>query len=456
MKYFVFSIAALGVPPLACLLALNSKWSKYVIWGMLVALCFYQGTAINFFSHEGYRGTARGMEVSIIYLFAAALLMVSAIKFRFPGLFPTTGSKLYLLYFLLCLPSWGAAENTLYCWLETWKMIMLYLVYLSVRAYLNMTDNMNTIVRGFSVVVIWNFLMIVKAHLMGDYQPHGIFPHQNSMVMAMHMLGNVYFAFYIGRGARRHPFMVVSFVLAAGSLVRSYSRAGIAIMPVSYAITMFAIWLKSPDVTIARLCRRIAPLAVLGLVGLAAMLPRIIERFNTAPEASKNTRIELAQCAAEMIRDEPWRGVGINNWGIKINPPYEYAERAGREPNRGEDFRDGIVETVYLLVGAECGIPALAAMILWFLYYLVLAFRLIKRLSGTWLSCIPAGMVGGLFACYLQSCLEWVLRQQINLVILMFFFAMLDHLLVNYRPGAMTAGLDKGRTRNEKQPAPAV
>ena len=53
-----------------------------------------------------------------------------------------------------------------------------------------------------------------------------------------------------------------------------------------------------------------------------------------------------------MILDEPWRGVGINNWGIKINPPYEYAERAGRNRNRGDDFKDGIVETVYLLVGA--------------------------------------------------------------------------------------------------------
>ncbi len=25
-----------------------------------------------------------------------------------------------------------------------------------------------------------------------------------------------------------------------------------------------------------------------------------------------------------MMADEPWRGVGINNWGIKINPPYDY------------------------------------------------------------------------------------------------------------------------------------
>ena len=178
----------------------------------------------------------------------------------------------------------------------------------------------------------------------------------------------------------------------------------------------------------SRLFRRVVPLAVVGLVGLAAMLPRIIERFESAPEASKNTRIELALCAKEMIMDEPWRGVGINNWGIKINPPYDYAERAGHVTNRGEDFMDGIVETVYLLVGAECGIPALVAMVVWFLYYLVLCLRLVKKLKGTPYVAIPAGLAGGLVACYLQSCLEWVLRQQMNLILLMFFFALLDHL----------------------------
>ena len=185
------------------------------------------------------------------------------------------------------------------------------------------------------------------------------------------------------------------------------------------------------DIPKRRVFLRILPIAVVGFIGLAAMLPRIIERFSEAPEASKSTRVELALCAKEMMADEPWRGVGINNWGIKINPPYEYAERAGRNTNRDEEFRDGIVETVYLLVGAECGIPALAAMLVWFFYYLLIACRLVKKLKGTPYAAIPAGLAGGLVACYLQSCLEWVLRQQMNLILLMIFFAVLDHLNKN-------------------------
>jgi len=70
-------------------------------------------------------------------------------------------------------------------------------------------------------------------------------------------------------------------------------------------------------------------------------------------------------------------------------------------------------------------------MILWFLWYLLLCVRLVKKLRGTPYAAIPAGLAGGLIACYLQSCLEWVLRQQMNLILLMVFFAIIDYLSAN-------------------------
>ena len=431
MKYAVFAIAMMGVPPLAFIISLNRSWMKYAVWAMIAALAAYQGTAINFFSNEWYRGTSRGMEVSVVYLFAAAMLITAMIKRRSPKFVPSAGAALFVIYFALCLPSWTSAENTLFSWMEIWKMIMLYMTYLSVRAYLNVTDDVKSVVRGLAVFVVFNFLLIVKDHVSGVYQPHGVFPHQNGLAMAMHLFANLFFAYFLAGGWRGSKLNILAFVAASACIVRTYSRGAIAIMPLSFAITFALVAFIGSRAPKSRLFRRVMPLAIVGLAGLAAMLPRIIERFETAPEASKNTRVELAHCAQEMIIDEPWRGVGINNWGIKINPPYDYAERAGRITNRGEDFRDGIVETVYLLVGAECGIPALVAMLAWFFYYLMLCLRLVKRLRGTSYLAIPAGIAGGLVACYLQSCLEWVLRQQMNLILLMFFFAVLDHLHKN-------------------------
>ena len=439
MKYAVFFLALLAMPPLGVALSFNRRWMKYAIWAMIGALAVYQGTAINFFSYEEYRGSSRGMEVSIVYLLAVALLIASAVKRKMPKLAPSWGAALFLIYFVLCLPSWSAAENTLYSWMEIWKMIMLYITYLSIRAYLNVTDDVKSLVKGLAVFAIFNFLLVVKDHFSGVYQPHGVFPHQNGLAMAMHLFSNMFFASVLVEGWRRSWLNVAAFVAAAVCIVRTYSRGALAMVPIAFFVTFVLSILSAPHRKRLGMLTRLAPIAIVGMIGLAVMLPRIIERFVSAPEASKNTRVELALCAKEMIIDEPWRGIGINNWGIKINSPYEYAERAGRVTNRGEDFKDGIVETVYLLVCAECGIPALLAMVLWFLSYLFLGLKLTKKFAGTRYAAIPAGLTGGFVALYLQSCLEWTLRMQMNLILLFIFYALLDHM--NASSGRLLAQL---------------
>ena len=433
MKYFVFLIALAGVPPLIFLLHINQRWMKYLFWLMVMAMCLYIPTSINFFSNESYRGSARGMEVSLIHLLSFAVLGVLMLRRRVHGFLPEWGYWIYIIYFLLCLPSLTQAEDLLISWYEVWKMIMLFFFYLAVYHYLRTTDDLKTVIGGLAVFVLINFIMVVRSHLAGVYQPGGVFPHQNSMAIAMHLLGALFFAHYLMNGTRTafDKLCLAAFVCAAAATLRSYSRVAIALMGVTYGVTAMACLVRggSPFQKL----RRMVPLAIVGAIGVAAMLPRIIERFLHAPEASGNTRVELALCAKEMIMDKPLTGVGINNWGIKINSPYDYAERAGRFPDRGEDFRDGIVETVYLLVGAECGVPALLAMLLWFLWYWVSCLRLLKRLKNTRYFFLPAGLLGGLTAAYAQSCFEWVLRQQLNLICIMFLFATLSYLNTRWR-----------------------
>ena len=45
---------------------------------------------------------------------------------------------------------------------------------------------------------------------------------------------------------------------------------------------------------------------------------------------------------------------------------------------------------------------------------------------------IPVGIVGGLTAIYLQSTLEWVMKQQVNFIQMMMLFAVLS-ILWKYR-----------------------
>ena len=279
MKYAVFFLALLAMPPYGVALSLNRRWMKYAVWGMIGALAVYQGTAINFFSYEEYRGSSRGMEISIVYLLAFALLVAAALKRRLPKVIPSFGAFLYVVYFFLCLPSYGAAENTLFCWMETWKMIMLYLVYLAVRAYLDMTDNARALVQGLAGFAIWNFLLIVKDHLSGVYQPHGSFPHQNGLAMGMHLFANLFFGVYLVSGWRRSWLSVAGFVAATACIVRTYSRGALAMVPVSFFVTFVLSFFSAPHGRKLGLLARIVPIAAVGMVGLALMLPRIIERF---------------------------------------------------------------------------------------------------------------------------------------------------------------------------------
>jgi O-antigen ligase len=210
----------------------------------------------------------------------------------------------------------------------------------------------------------------------------------------------------------------------------SYSRGAFAVMPFGYGITLLVCLLDRRHAM--RTFRRLLPIALVALLGVFAILPRIVQRFATAPKASGDTRVELAYCAWEMIKDEPLRGVGINNWSLKMDAEHPYQDNASKIVGRELDYT-GIVETVYLLVGAECGIPALVAMLVWFGWYWVSCVKLLRRLMRTRWYFVPAGILGGLTANYMQSVLEWVLRQQMNIICLLFMFAIISYLNTDWR-----------------------
>lgn len=425
MKYLIFLIAFMGVLPLGYILTLNRKYMRCAFLAVLLPVMMFNQVSINFFSHETYRGTSRGMEVSLVYLIALAMLIGMWILYRKKPLLPDTGSKIYLVYFLLCIPSLINAENTLFCWFEIWKMIMMYIVFLCTYYYLYHTRDFNTVMIGFGIVATVTFLTVVFQHVKGIHQANGLFPHQNSMGMYMCLIAPVFFAYYFNRNKGWKRFLFAGFFLAASAAcMRTYSRGAMVCLPFGCMITAI---LSLRYQFHMRKIQILLPIALLCFFGALLLLPNIIKRFENAPKESLMTRQYLAASAWNMMKDKPFAGVGLNNWGIKINPPYPYCEYRYEAPKRfAKEFKEGIVETSYLLVGAECGFPALAAFLAWLGYYYVAACKLVKKLRRTELFYIPVGIVGGLSAVYLQSTLEWVMKQQVNFIQMMMLFAALS------------------------------
>ena len=432
MKYICFIFAVLGIVPSAMILACDRALMRLAMLGLIIPLLMFNSSAINFFSKEFYRGTSRGMEISIIYIVAVIILLALSLRNgRLVNLFPDWGSRIYLLYFAWSLNSLQNAGSMSVSFFELWKMVMIYLVFLAVYHYLEFSNgDFDIILYGIGIVVGVNFLMIVYQHLIGIYQVRGVFPHQNSLAMYMLVVSLIFFSRYFNNveGWRSRLFFLL-FALSSATLIRTYSRGAIACFPLAALMTLLCSirW----HLTMRKLYI-MASLTIIGAIGVSAFMPRIIERFEKAPESSGRTRKNLAIAAVNMIQDVPIAGVGVNNWGIKINPPYTYSTH--REGGRyNDEFKDGIVETVYLLVCAECGIPGLVLFLSWFGFYFISSFRLLKRLRNTQYYYLPAGILGGMGGILLQSCLEWVLKQQINFMLMMIVFACISYLNRHYR-----------------------
>ncbi|MBE6391260.1 MAG: hypothetical protein E7042_03540 [Lentisphaerae bacterium] len=430
MKYLIFFITFMGVLPLGYMLTMNRKYMRWAFFAVSLPVMMFNQVSINFFSHETYRGTARGMEVSLVYLIALAMLIGMLILHRMKPLFPDAGSKIYLVYFLLCIPSLINADNRLFSWFELWKMIMMYIVFLTTYYYLYHYRDFNSVMIAFGIVAIVTFMSVVIQHVKGIHQANGFFPHQNSMGMYMNLIAPVFFAYYFNRNKGWKRFLFAGFFLmASAACMRTYSRGAMVCLPFGCMITAL---LSLRYQFHLRKIQILLPIVLVCIFGALLLLPNIIKRFQNAPKESLMTRQYLAASAWNMMKDKPFAGVGLNNWGIKINPPYPYCEYRYENRRIAKDFKEGIVETSYLLVGAECGFPALGAFLFWLGYYYVTACKLVKSMRRSDFFYIPTGIVGGLTAIYLQSTLEWVMKQQVNFIQMMILFAALS-ILAKYR-----------------------
>ena len=90
-----------------------------------------------------------------------------------------------------------------------------------------------------------------------------------------------------------------------------------------------------------------------------------------------------------------------------------------------ETEQNGLVETIYLMIAAECGWHTLGVFLLFIFYFYFLNLRNMLRYRGTDYQFLCIGLSGGLLGIYLESTLEWVLKQTNNFYQLMLMFALI-------------------------------
>ena len=426
LKYILFGIALfVGVPVLAGL-----AYAKRVVlrWLIFVAVFLSHENyylSLNFFPVKTYRGTARGMEITVSDMLFWSLLLALMLLYRQRFRFFPRGGWLYLLYFFWCSLSLSNAVNQLYSIFELWKMLMMWICFLAIANYLYFTRDIEPILKGTGAVVMWAFVVVInQKYLQGRFQTPGIFSHQNTAAMYMGLIGPLFLTRWLEERNTMWDsvFYAFAFVFSGAIAFFTFSRGAMLFYPIGCAV---ALLLSLGH----RICmRKVIIVMLIGTcasLGLLKMAPRIIARIERAPESSKLTRLRLAEVAITMANDKKFIGVGINNWGIKINPPFSYADDR-EELGLDDDFKDGLVETIYLMTAAECGWVGLGFLILCFGGFMFLNVVNWFRTYRTNINYLAAGICGGLLSVYGQSMLEWVLKQSPVFYELMIMFAIIS------------------------------
>ncbi|PIQ24152.1 hypothetical protein COW36_10710 [bacterium (Candidatus Blackallbacteria) CG17_big_fil_post_rev_8_21_14_2_50_48_46] len=457
-KYLVFSIALVFLPPVLAMALNHSLRLRSAIIPLLVFLTV-KTQDINFISMETYRGTAKGFEVSLIDLLVLGCLGYLLMRRRQIKLtlWPP-GSTLYALFFCFSALSVVNAASPLLVAFELFKMLRMYLLFWVFSHWLQEPQQIKWFLRSVAIVMLYIFYeMLNQKYRMGMWQARGPFPHQNSLVMYVNLFNCMLFAYVLNQ--KRAKAMVSLFwlgLLAVGMLctVFTFSRGGMMFLALGLAL-VFAFSYTPRQISLRKTV--VLTLALLAGSGIAwKASDSIKERFDTAPEESVEVRQVLAIAALRMVVDKPL-GVGLNNWGIKINPPYPYGDHIPRkESNDPEDEEEkgGLVETVYLMTAAECGWHTLALYLALIWSFCLRAYRLYFKSSDPLIKSLSLGLAVGMTSIYLQSCFEWVLKQSNNFYQLMLVFGLVLA-LERFHKSLSTAKRRPVRKVSQQKPQPS-
>lgn len=424
-KLLIFLAVFLLVIPLGTVATRVNDKVRLAVFAAMVASTAYM-VLIHLVPMPDWRGTARGYALSATDILSSMLLLGMLIDRRCKVCFFPPGTWLYLVYFGLTILSVTSALHVHQWGFEIVKMFWMYIFFLAVYNYLIYTKRLWPLVYTICGVLLGMLVVaLYQKYLGGRYQVPSTLSHQNSLSLYSSLYGALLLGILLNEKMNLYQMALVgSGVMAALLMVLfTFSRGGLFCFFVGVIVIVMA------SLILNGISGRQVAFSLVGIVGVMILVgiaaPRIINRFQNAPEASKMTRINLAKAAVRIANDYPF-GVGANNFSEYSGPFRKYAveQHENLKIWEGTSPYGGIVETIYLLVAAECGWIALFALLCWFGYYYWISWRTLWSLRH--LACCGAaiGIMGGLTANYLQSSIEWVLKQYSNFYQLMLVFAL--------------------------------
>ncbi len=400
---------------------------------------------VNFFSEAWYRGTTRGVQVSLIEILAAALLIGCWLGRRegerrwfWPG-----SLGLILAFVAYACVSLVAADHRLYGLFELSRMFAALLVFLATAAYVRSQREWTLLVAALAVAVGFESAWAIKQHFITHLdRAVASLTHANSLSMYLCLTVPPLVAFACSGWSRWLRLACGgAAVLGTFGILLTLSRAGI---PVFAAVVIGTIltcisWRLSFGFFAIRFA------IVFGVVAVVASFwPQLQQRYagTSLEEEYLDPTVDgrgIYLRLGQMIAREHFFGVGLNNWSYYVSltygprlgfrfTNYPYLESVyGTADDKlfGDSYLAAPAHNLAALTLGELGIPGLILFTLIWLRWFGMGAAFLTLPRKLPMRTIGVGIFFGSLGIFGQSLTEWVYRQT---PILFTFYAMLGAL----------------------------
>ena len=421
MQWVVASLLALMLP-FIILISRNVK--RLLISIITLAIPLNIDMTLNLTPHVG---GAKGFVISMHNFAVIGLLMIWLVEsirkpredFRSvrPFIIPLAG------LILMAMISMLKAREVLFSVYELIEWVKMFLVFFCVARYAHESGD-NRIIAFFlligllleSVLALSQYFLnstfgitalgmrkeAMKMTLDGQviHRVSGTLGGTNALAWYLDFMLPIPIALLLSRktGWTNKPLLGLIALLGTAALFLTFSRAGWISFVFSLVVLFIVVsgWIRP-------LYRFYGWIFISGMILLVAVALALTEnpirqRMTQDDKGSAYVRIPLMKVAAAMIRENPWAGIGLNNYVI-VDQDYDETEE------KVTSFFPLPVHNIYLQLPAEVGLPGLG-FFLWFSAAIIIRFfHILRRFSGMERA-LAAGLLAGFLGFMLHGTVE--------------------------------------------------
>ncbi len=408
-KQLIFVGMTIGFLAVAIPTALKYEWMDRVCMAGILFMAI-NPVDVTFFSYTPYRGDIRGVEFGVTDWLTITLIvaMIKAPRWRKRKLYVRNPNEIWMVLYLAyaaftiataIIPQFAAFGVT--------KLIRAYATFFVAYNYIRNEDDLRFIIWCVVGLSFYSFSQVLAdKYIRGVFPPRGSFPHQNGLSTFQNMMNFIVFAVLMQDSEKLFDKRSLIYwgALAAGVLtsVATLSRGGMATMVLGFMmIIAMTFFLKQRSVKIKKKVAAMGLMVLLSLPALAVILPPIIQRFQTAPAESGESRHE-ANLASGVMGKDYFFGVGINNYSYAINF-MSYGEHLA-------PLDRGIAHHIFWLHYAEMGIIGVSLYTLLTGTFIWISLRFILKRRDSLERVFAIGVLTAFIINWLIGTLEWNFR----------------------------------------------